>query len=73
MADQHELESLASDNRVYEDRFGYVFIISAAGKTAPEIRAALTARLKNDAATELPIAAAEQRRIMRLRLEKLLG
>ena len=73
LADQHDLEALASDNRAYEDRFGYVFIISAAGKTAPEIRAALTARLKNDAATELRIAAAEQRRIMRLRLEKLLG
>jgi allantoicase len=73
VADQHDLEALASDSRAYEDRFGYVFIISAAGKTAPEIRAALTARLKNDAATELPIAVAEQRRIMRLRLEKLLG
>jgi allantoicase len=73
VADRHELEALACENRAYEDRFGYVFIISAAGKTAAEIRAALTARLKNDAATELPIAAAEQRRIMRLRLEKLLG
>ena len=73
VADHHELEALAADNRAYEDRFGYVFIISAAGKTAPEIGAALRARLKNDAATELSIAAAEQRRITRLRLENLLG
>jgi len=73
VADHHALETLAADNRAYEDRFGYVFIISAAGKTAPEIGAALRARLKNDAATELSIAAAEQRRITRLRLEKLLG
>ena len=73
VGDHHELETLAADNRAYEDRFGYVFIISAAGKTAPEIGAALRARLKNDAATELSIAAAEQRRITRLRLEKLLG
>jgi OHCU decarboxylase len=72
-ANQGELDALARDNRAYEDRFGYVFIISAAGKTAAEIHAALAARLKNDAATELPIAAAEQRRITRLRLEKLLG
>jgi len=73
VGDHHALETLAADNRAYEDRFGYVFIISAAGKTAPEIGAALRARLKNDAATELSIAAAEQRRITRLRLEKLLG
>jgi allantoicase len=72
VADHHELEALAADNRAYEERFGYVFIISAAGKTAAEIGAALRARLANDPATELSIAAAEQRRITRLRLENLL-
>ena len=65
------VDELADANRAYEERFGYVFIISAEGKTAPEILTTVRARLKNDPATELKTAAAEQRRITRLRLEKL--
>jgi allantoicase len=68
-----DLAALAEGNRAYQDRFGYVFIVSAAGRTAPELLAILRDRLKNDAATELGVAAGEQRRITRLRLERLLG
>jgi OHCU decarboxylase len=68
-----DLAALAEGNRAYQDRFGYVFIVNAAGRTAPEMLAILRDRLKNDAETEVGVAADEQRRITRLRLERLLG
>jgi OHCU decarboxylase len=64
---------LAEGNRVYRQRFGYIFIVCATGKTAEEMLAILERRLQNDASAELTIAAEEQRRITRLRLEKLLA
>jgi OHCU decarboxylase len=64
---------LAEGNRVYRQRFGYIFIICATGKTAEEMLAILERRLQNDASAELTIAADEQRRITQLRLEKLLA
>ena len=68
-----DLAALAEGNRAYQDRFGYVFIVSASGKSAPEILAILRDRLKNDPGSELRVAAGEQRKITRLRLERLLG
>ena len=64
---------LAEGNRVYRQRFGYIFIVCATGKTAEEMLAILERRLQNDASAELTIAAEEQRRITHLRLEKLLA
>jgi allantoicase len=72
-ADAADRAALAEGNRAYEDRFGHVFIVCASGKTAPEMLAMLRDRLKNDPETELRVAPAEQRRITRLRLERLLG
>jgi OHCU decarboxylase len=62
---------LAERNRAYEKRFGHVFLISATGKTAEAMLGELRRRLANDPATELRIAAGEQAKITRLRLEKL--
>ena len=67
------MEQLAERNRAYRERFGYIFIVCATGKTASEMLAILERRLQNDASAELTIAAEEQRRIMRLRLEKLMA
>lgn len=67
-----ELMALAEANRAYENRFGYVFIVCASGRTASEMLAMLRERLGNDSATELSVAAAEQQKITRLRLERLL-
>ena len=64
--------ALVDGNREYEQRFGFIFIICATGKSAEEILEALNGRLNNDAKTELRAAAEEQRKITRLRLEKLL-
>jgi OHCU decarboxylase len=65
-------ERLAAANREYEARFGYIFIVCAAGRRADEILTMLEGRLKNAAESELLCAAEEQRRITRLRLAKLL-
>ena len=72
-ADQDVRERLAAGNAEYEARFGHVFLISAAGRDASQILAALTERLGNDPDTELRVAAEEHRRITRLRLEKLMA
>lgn len=65
-------QQLAEGNRLYKEKFGYIFIINATGKTAGEMLAALQERLKNDPAEEIEIAAGEQIAITRIRLEKLL-
>jgi OHCU decarboxylase len=66
------IDSLATLNREYEQKFGFIFIICATGKTSDEMLAALRERLPHDHAAELPIAAAEQSKITGLRLKKLL-
>ncbi|HMD35993.1 MAG TPA: 2-oxo-4-hydroxy-4-carboxy-5-ureidoimidazoline decarboxylase [Vicinamibacterales bacterium] len=63
---------LAERNRDYENRFGYIFIVCATGRSASQMLAMLECRLSNDPGRELSIAAAEQRQITRLRLAKLL-
>ena len=65
-------EALAVGNREYERRFGHIYLVSAAGRTAAELLALLRQRLTNDPETELRVAAAEQAKITALRLGKLL-
>jgi 2-oxo-4-hydroxy-4-carboxy-5-ureidoimidazoline decarboxylase len=71
LADERTLVELQAANREYRERFGYVFLVCATGKTAAEMLAALRARLPNDPDDELAIAAAELAKITELRLEKL--
>ena len=66
------LAALADENRVYSKKFGYVFLICATGKSSEEILAALRQRLPNAPEIEMKTAAEEQRKITRLRLQKLL-
>jgi len=72
-AEAETLDALAEANRVYEERFGHIFIVCATGKTAAEMLSLLRQRLGNDHEAELHVAAEEQRRITQLRLEKLLS
>jgi 2-oxo-4-hydroxy-4-carboxy-5-ureidoimidazoline decarboxylase len=65
------LEQLAEANRAYEARFGYIFIVCASGKTAAEMLALVRARLSNEPAKEIQIAAGEQAKITGMRLEGL--
>jgi len=71
-ASQDTVDSLASLNEDYEQKFGFIFIICATGKTSAEMLSALRERLQHDPESELPIAAAEQDKITELRLKKLL-
>ncbi len=61
---------LADGNRAYEQRFGHVFLVRAAGRTAEEMLAALTERLRNDPQTERDVVRRELAEIVRLRLLK---
>ena len=70
-ADAATLDHLAEENRRYEARFGHVFLIAAAGRGADEILAELRERVENDPVTEAKVAAAEHRKIARLRLAAL--
>ena len=72
-ATEETLVALADGNRAYEDRFGFIFIVCATGKTADAMLSLLRARLANDPRDEIRIAAAEQAKITRVRLEKLLA
>ena len=71
-ADAETRAALADGNQEYLKRFGFIFIVCATGKSSKEMLAVLNTRLKNDLEAELDVAAEEQRKITRLRLEKLL-
>ena len=66
-------KEIAEINREYEDRFGYIYIVSAQGKTAAELLTIAKDRLRNSPEKEILVACEEQKKIMQLRLEKLLG
>jgi allantoicase len=67
------LAALDAANRKYAQKFGHVFLICATGKSSEELLKNLHERMPNDPEAELRIAAEEQRKITRLRLEKLLA
>lgn len=67
------LQALSDGNTRYEQKFGYIFIVFATGKTAEQMLALLEARLFNKPEDEIQLAAAEQNKITRIRLEKLLS
>jgi 2-oxo-4-hydroxy-4-carboxy-5-ureidoimidazoline decarboxylase len=62
------LDALAVGNRAYEDRFGHVYLVCAAGRSAEDLLATLHRRLGNDATTERAVALAELAAINRIRL-----
>lgn len=67
------LEALAQGNRAYEEKFGYIFIVFASGRSADEMLTLLRQRMENAPEAELGNAAREQWKIMRLRLDTLIG
>jgi OHCU decarboxylase len=64
---------LARANRAYFEKFGYIYIVCATGKSAEAMLAILNQRLQNDAPSEISIAAEQQRLITRIRVDKLLS
>ena len=71
-ASEETIQALKVANAQYLERFGYIFIVCATGKSADEMLAIIQERLPNAPEIELPIAAFEQQKITTIRLEKLL-
>lgn len=71
-ASPETIELLRELNRRYEEKFGFIYIVCATGKSSEELLQILQERLANEPETELRIAAEEQALITQLRLNKLL-
>lgn len=72
-ATQDTMRALAKLNRDYEQRFGYIYIVCATGKSSQEMLAVLEQRMDNAPGDELRVAAGEQAKITELRVQKLLS
>lgn len=70
-ASREIIRRLADVNRDYEERFGFIYIVLASGKTAEEMLAIAEARLANSREDELVAAAAEQQKITMRRLRQM--
>ena len=70
-ASDETLDALAAANADYQNRFGYIFVVCATGRSADEMLDLLQMRLLNEPASELRVAASEQARITDLRLRGL--
>lgn len=71
-ASDETLDALAAANASYADKFGFIFIICATGKSAQEMLQSISKRLGNQRQQELEIAAAEQLKITHIRLSNLI-
>ncbi|WP_182904642.1 2-oxo-4-hydroxy-4-carboxy-5-ureidoimidazoline decarboxylase [Microbispora sp. H13382] len=65
------LGALREGNAAYESRFGHVYLVCAAGRTAGELLALLHERLGHDEETERKVVREELAKIVDLRLAKL--
>lgn len=65
------ISEMSELNEKYFQKFGFVFLICATGKTGEEVLVELKKRIKNTPEQEIAAASREQQKIMRLRLEKL--
>jgi 2-oxo-4-hydroxy-4-carboxy-5-ureidoimidazoline decarboxylase len=72
-ADQAVRAELAAGNQAYEARFGHIYLVCAAGRSAAELLAILQARLANDPETERQVMRGELIKINDLRLAQLIG
>jgi 2-oxo-4-hydroxy-4-carboxy-5-ureidoimidazoline decarboxylase len=70
-AAENVLAELADKNRAYEDKFGYVYLVCAGGRSAEELLDNLTERLENDPGTERRVMRIELTKINRQRLQRL--
>ena len=71
-ADDQTRTRLDEFNQKYFEKFGFIYLICDTGKSADEMLSILASRIRNDRDQELQIAAQEQGKITKLRLEKLL-
>lgn len=62
------IQALKEANDAYDEKFGFIFIVCATGKSANEMLDILNGRLPNTRDQELQNAAEEQRKIFQIRL-----
>jgi 2-oxo-4-hydroxy-4-carboxy-5-ureidoimidazoline decarboxylase len=72
-ADADVQQRLADGNRRYEERFGRIYLVRAAGRGAAEMLDLLEQRLTNDPATELEVTKGQLAEIATLRLKALIA
>ncbi|MBL1075797.1 2-oxo-4-hydroxy-4-carboxy-5-ureidoimidazoline decarboxylase [Nocardia sp. 2] len=72
-ADDVVRAAIADGNRVYEQRFGHVYLVCATGRTPAELLSILESRLGNAAADERRIVRRELVQINRIRLRRMIG
>lgn len=70
-ADEAILVRLRDQNQAYLDRFGFIFIVCATGKSAEEMLELLEARIGNNRDEELANGAREQMAITEIRLRNM--
>ncbi|MDP9779358.1 OHCU decarboxylase [Nakamurella flavida] len=68
-----QIDDLAAGNAAYEERFGHIFLISAAGRSGDEILTALRERLTHTPEEERDVVLGELGQIGALRLDKAVG
>ncbi|MEH6394312.1 2-oxo-4-hydroxy-4-carboxy-5-ureidoimidazoline decarboxylase [Pseudoalteromonas sp.] len=71
-ANEQTLQTMIALNKQYLTKFGFIFIVCASGKTAEQMLSLIEQRINNTRMTELHIAADEQAKITKIRLEALL-
>lgn len=72
MAGKTTLDELSHLNRLYFEKFGFIYIVFATGKSAREMLELLQSRIENTREQELINGAIEQSKITNLRLKQLL-
>lgn len=72
-ATEQALGELKQLNDDYQEKFGFIFIVCATGKTATQMLDILVKRYANNRAEEIINAAEEQRKILQLRIEKMIA
>ena len=73
LASDEVIRNLGIANQQYEQKFGYIFIVCATGKTADQMLDMVNRRIYNDPESELAIAAAEQQKITGIRIAGMLN
>lgn len=71
MADEATLIDLANLNLAYRQKFGFIFILCATGKSAADMLSSIKSRIGNSLVREIANAADEQRKITHLRIDKM--
>ena len=71
-ANEQTLKKMIELNKQYLSKFGFIFIVCASGKSAEKMLELIEQRVDNTREEELTIAAGEQAKITKIRLESLL-